>query len=42
MQERTLGCLVVDVAAAWSGILTERDLVLKLAGKPLDGVRVRT
>jgi len=40
MQEHRIGCVVVD-SGRLVGILTERDVVLKLAGKPLEGVRVQ-
>lgn len=40
MQEHGIGCVTVE-SDRLVGILTERDIVLKLAGRSLDGVRVR-
>lgn len=40
MQENTTGCLVVEDAGGVRGVLSERDLVLKLSGVGLDGVTV--
>jgi len=40
MQEHHVGCVTVE-SDRLVGILTERDVVLKLAGRSLDGVRVR-
>ena len=40
MQEHGIGCVTVE-SDRLVGILTERDVVLKLAGRPLTGVRVR-
>ena len=41
MQEERVGCLTVEQGGRLVGILTERDLVQKLAGKPHAGVLVR-
>jgi len=41
MQEHHVGCLTVERDDRLVGILTERDLVQKLAGRPLAGVLVR-
>ena len=40
MQEQGIGCVTVE-SDRLVGILTERDIVLKLAGRSLDGIRVR-
>lgn len=40
MQEQSIGCVTVETDRL-VGILTERDIVLKLAGRPLAGIRVR-
>ena len=41
MQDAGVGCLLVeDQNGALRGILSERDLVLKLYGTPLEGVKV--
>lgn len=40
MQEHGIGCVTVE-SDRLVGILTERDVVLKLAGRPLVGIRVR-
>ena len=40
MQDHRIGCVTVE-SDRLVGILTERDVVLKLAGRPLDGIRVR-
>jgi CBS domain-containing protein len=40
MQDHGIGCVTVE-SDRLIGILTERDVVLKLAGRPLDGIRVR-
>jgi CBS domain-containing protein len=40
MQEHGIGCVTVE-SDRLVGILTERDVVLKLAGRPLAGIRVR-
>ena len=40
MQEHGIGCVAVD-SGRLVGILTERDVVLKLAGRSLEGIRVR-
>ena len=39
MQEHGIGCLTVE-SDRLVGILTERDVMLKLAGRPLDGIHV--
>ena len=41
MQEARTGCLTVESGGRLVGILTERDLVQKLAGASLAGVSVR-
>lgn len=40
MQEQRANALLVGEGAHLEGIFTERDVILKLAGKPLDGVSV--
>jgi CBS domain-containing protein len=40
MQEHRIGCLTVERDGRLVGILTERDLVQKLAGRPLGGILV--
>ncbi|HSH22410.1 MAG TPA: CBS domain-containing protein [Candidatus Caenarcaniphilales bacterium] len=40
MQDAPGACLVVEDAGRVVGIFTERDAVLKLAGRPLDGLTV--
>jgi CBS domain-containing protein len=40
MQEHRIGCLTVERDGRLVGILTERDLVQKLAGRPLAGILV--
>ena len=40
MQEHRIGCVTVE-SDRLIGILTERDIVLKLAGRPLEGILVR-
>jgi CBS domain-containing protein len=40
MQEHGIGCVTVE-SDRLVGILTERDVVLKLAGRSLDGILVR-
>jgi CBS domain-containing protein len=40
MQGAAVGCLLVEDATGLRGILSERDLVLKLPGAKLDGVTV--
>ena len=40
MQEHGIGCVTVE-SDRLVGILTERDVVLKLAGRSLEGIRVR-
>lgn len=40
MQEHGIGCVTVETDRL-VGILTERDVVLKLAGRSLSGIRVR-
>ena len=41
MADRRVGAILVTENDGLVGILTERDVVLKLAGRSLDGVRVR-
>jgi CBS domain-containing protein len=41
MQEHRVGCVTVERDGRLVGILTERDLVQKLAGKPLTDIFVR-
>ena len=41
MQEHRVGCVVVEDGGRLVGILTERDALLKLAGRPLEGIAVR-
>jgi CBS domain-containing protein len=41
MQEHRIGCLTVERGGRLVGILTERDLVQKLAGRPIPGILVR-
>lgn len=40
MRESSTGCVVVEEDGRVAGIFTERDALLKLAGRPLDGVRI--
>jgi CBS domain-containing protein len=40
VQDEHVTCLLVGEGRRISGIVTERNLVLRAAGKPLDGVRV--
>jgi len=40
MQQAAVGCLLVEDASGLRGVLSERDLVLKLSGTTLDGVTV--
>ncbi|MEA2623093.1 MAG: hypothetical protein QOH61_2003 [Chloroflexota bacterium] len=40
MQDQRTNCVLVGEGARLEGIFTERDAVLKLAGRPLDGVAV--
>ena len=40
MQESSVGCLIVEDDGAVRGILSERDLVMKLDGSSVDGVTV--
>ena len=40
MQEHRIGCLTVERAGRLVGIVTERDVVQKLAGKSLEGILV--
>ena len=40
MQEHRIGCVLVSEGQRLVGIFTERDALLKLAGRPLDGIRV--
>jgi CBS domain-containing protein len=41
MQDAGAGCLIVEDGAGVRGILSERDLVMKLPGTELDSARVR-
>ena len=41
MQEHRIGCLTVEIGGRLVGILTERDLVRKVAGRSAAGIRVR-
>jgi CBS domain-containing protein len=41
MQAAEVGCVLVNQGEKLVGILTERDAVLKLAGKPLAGIKVK-
>jgi CBS domain-containing protein len=41
MRETGAGCLIVEDGGSVRGILSERDLVMKLTGTELDSVRVR-
>jgi len=41
MQRHRVGCVVVEEGGRLVGILTERDALLKLAGRPLEGIAVR-
>ena len=38
MQEKRNGCVVVTTDGQLVGVFTERDALLKLAGRPLDGI----
>ncbi len=40
MQQGDNGCVVVSDGDRLAGVFTERDALVKLAGRPLDGVRV--
>ena len=40
MQEDRIGCLLVGDSGRLVGIFTERDAVLKLAGRAMEGIRV--
>ena len=40
MQKQRANCLLVGDAGHLAGIFTERDALMKLAGRPLEGVRV--
>ena len=40
LQEANAGCLIVEDSGGVRGILSERDLVMKLDGAPLDATRV--
>jgi CBS domain-containing protein len=40
MQSKGIDCLIVTEGGGLAGIFTERDAVLKLAGRPLEGVVV--
>jgi CBS domain-containing protein len=40
MQKAGVGCLIVEDDGSLRGILSERDLILKMYGRPLEGVPV--